>query len=103
MHKWISPDTYSCSLCKLTHGFFGAKEEWDSFLRSFGEEVRVMYRDAFIEEFGDITGSFPIVARWKNDILERILSSEDIEGVRDLDELLSLLKKTIQEKSPTEE
>ena len=28
----LSPETYSCDLCALTHGFWGAKQQWQTFL-----------------------------------------------------------------------
>lgn len=31
-HKIISPSTYSCQLCTLTHSYFSVKKDWTDFL-----------------------------------------------------------------------
>ena len=31
-HKMLSPKTYTCNLCAITHGLFSEKEEWKEFI-----------------------------------------------------------------------
>lgn len=44
-HKIISPNTYSCSLCSLTHGHLGMHQEWAEFIQSLPYTVRFLYKD----------------------------------------------------------
>ncbi|HLT06895.1 MAG TPA: hypothetical protein VK014_05175 [Cyclobacteriaceae bacterium] len=44
-HKIISPATYSCSLCKLTHGFIGKHQEWENFIKQLPFPVTFLYKD----------------------------------------------------------
>lgn len=45
VHKIVSPDTYSCSLCGLTYGPLGMKRAWADFLESLPVEVVFTYPD----------------------------------------------------------
>lgn len=44
-HKFISPHTYSCGLCNLTHGHFGMHREWAHFIQNLPVQVRFLYKD----------------------------------------------------------
>ena len=44
-HKIISPNSYSCSLCSLTHGSLGMHREWTEFIRSLPFKVSFLYKD----------------------------------------------------------
>ena len=44
-HKIISPSTYSCSLCRLTHGPLGMHREWAAFIQSLPYEISFLYKD----------------------------------------------------------
>ncbi|WP_241234677.1 hypothetical protein [Nonlabens ponticola] len=40
-HKIISPSTYQCKLCELTHGAFTEHDEWSRFRESLAGEREV--------------------------------------------------------------
>lgn len=44
-HKIISPNSYSCSLCSLTHGPLGMHREWAEFIQSLPIKVGFLYKD----------------------------------------------------------
>ncbi len=44
-HKIISPNSYQCELCSLTHGAFGPKEEWLKFIETLDYEVKFSYKN----------------------------------------------------------
>ena len=50
-HKFISPSTYNCTLCSLTHDNIGPKGSWKEFLRETDANVVVMYADKFESDF----------------------------------------------------
>ena len=51
LHKLVSPSTYSCSLCALTHHGFGAKSEWKKYLSESSLNLSFIYKDDFISEY----------------------------------------------------
>jgi hypothetical protein len=46
VHKTISPGTYACSLCALTHGV-RMRPEWKAFIKALPVEARFLHRDEF--------------------------------------------------------
>jgi hypothetical protein len=50
-HKMISPSTYPCNLCALTHGSFSMRKEWRDFLAKIKPPLTFMHRDEFRKEF----------------------------------------------------
>jgi hypothetical protein len=51
-HKLLSPSTYKCNLCALTHDTFGAKKEWRKFLESLPFPVEFLHADEFRFRYG---------------------------------------------------
>ena len=50
-HKLLSPDTYTCNLCALTHGHFKVRDEWVRFLETLDAECEFVHRDEFIRTY----------------------------------------------------
>lgn len=50
-HKVLSPSTYPCNLCALTHGAFSMRKEWRDFLAKIKLPLTFMHRDEFRKEF----------------------------------------------------
>jgi hypothetical protein len=50
-HKVLSPSTYPCNLCALTHGAFSMRKEWREFLAKIKPPLTFMHRDEFRKEF----------------------------------------------------
>ena len=50
-HKMLSPTTYPCNLCALTHGAFSMRKEWRDFLAKIKPPLTFMHRDEFRKEF----------------------------------------------------
>jgi len=46
-HKLVSPATYSCRLCSLTHSTFRMRSEWRGFVERLGVPVEFLHRDEF--------------------------------------------------------
>lgn len=51
-HKWFSPSTYACNLCRLTHGAFGMRQAWRRFVDELGRLVTFLHRDEFRRRHG---------------------------------------------------
>ena len=50
-HKVLSPSTYPCNLCALTHGAFSMRKEWRDFLAKIKPPFTFLHRDEFRKEF----------------------------------------------------
>ena len=60
-HKILSPKTYSCNLCALTHGHFKIKEDWVNFLEEIGSELEFLHRDEFVEKYDYSNAALPAI------------------------------------------
>ena len=54
-HKVISPDTYSCNLCKMTYGVIGEREEWKKYRESSKDEMEFLHKDEFENKYKEIS------------------------------------------------
>jgi len=93
-HKLISPSTYKCDLCALTHGALKEKAAWTSFRNSTEEELIFLHRDEFERSYTQ-RFSLPVVLKEEPDgTLEVLLSSEQIHECDSIDTLISELSRT---------
>ncbi len=95
-HKILSPETYSCSLCKLTHGPFTEKEAWKAFRISIGVPVEFLHRDEFEKKY-DQHFQYPLILK-KNNTLDVLLSKNEIDDLADLDALIAAVKQHLPAK-----
>ena len=97
LHKWISPETYSCKLCALTHGFSSARRDWKDFLRDFERPAYFYYRDTFQDSgiLFNFPKTYPMVLELHEGEWYALLTAEDFEGIYSLDELIATLKTKI--------
>ena len=92
LHKIFSPDSYDCSLCKLTYNNLGKIRKWRKFLKSSNYEIVFAYKD-HLKIMGIDNGiKLPTVLLNDNSIL---FGSSEIESCKSLDELIDKLKSKI--------
>jgi len=60
-HKLISPATYQCNLCNLTHGYFTARDVWVKFLRDLDSDIEFLHRDEYIQQYGERDVELPAI------------------------------------------
>ena len=92
-HKIIKPETYACSLCSLTHGAFSEKKIWSDFKNSTKVEMEFLHRDEFEKKYKK-QFSYPVILKEKNE-LEIFVSSDQLESLPELNDLISLLKERV--------
>ncbi len=95
-HKILSPETYSCSLCKLTHGPFTEMEAWKAFRISIGVPVEFLHRDEFEKKYNQHL-NYPVILK-KGTTIEVLLPKEDIDALADLEALIAAVKKYLPKK-----
>lgn len=93
-HKAVSPETYQCSLCKLTYGAATMKKEWAAFIKSLSVPVEFMYKDKFGKAHPEFQTTFPVVLGQKEDgSLESVITTEELNAAKELNELMEKLGK----------
>ncbi len=94
-HKIVSPKSYSCNLCRITHGAFTERSEWKRFRKTSGLELVFLHRDEFERQYVR-TFSYPVVLR-KSRELEVFISTEELNRVRSAKELVDLVQQRVAE------
>jgi hypothetical protein len=89
-HKILSPSTYECSLCTLTHGPFTEKEAWSEFRKTMGIPMEFLHRDEFEKKY-DLRFEYPVILRMNNNI-EVLLPKQEIDTLENLEALIAAVK-----------
>ncbi len=98
LHKIVSPNTYSCSLCQLTHSHFGAKEAWDNFINKQDFDVTFYHKNEFINRFPNSHLTFPWIGiKNENNAFETLLNSENLNQINSLENLLLILNEKLNQ------
>lgn len=95
-HKLISPSTYQCNLCALTHGNFGIKTKWKEYLDSLAISQSFYHKDEWEKQADSKKFEYPVVLL-KNEKkeLKPIITSDEMNGISDLDQLISIFRSKI--------
>ena len=88
-HKLLSPKTYQCNLCAITHSVLGMYKEWKEFIKS----LEISYEEVHRNEVKDGVSklSFPAILMKKDGDLELLIDSDSINTCRTLDDLKQLI------------
>jgi hypothetical protein len=91
-HKIVSPSTYECRLCALTHGVFRMRAPWRRFVQELGVAVEFLHRDELARRYGVHATALPAVF-WRDDRgLSEWITASEISGCRSLAELEALIR-----------
>ena len=94
-HKAFSPSTYNCQLCKLTHGHFGMREQWKTYLESIQAELVFLHRDEFHKQYGQHDAELPALFINIDGSAELFMNSSDINACSTLQSLIEGLEKRL--------
>ena len=90
-HKVLSPKTYSCNLCALTHGHFKIKQDWVEFLEQIDTELEFLHRDEFLQIYNRENAELPAIFIEENDELSLWLDQASINQIETLDDLKGVI------------
>lgn len=63
VHKLVSPNTYQCDLCALTHGHFGERKQWSDFIKNLPYSPVFLYRQDLRDDYQELSNEeLPLVA-----------------------------------------
>ena len=92
-HKILSPATYSCNLCSITHGIFSEREAWKQYRLQSNHELEFLHKDEFENKYNykqELT--YPVIlTENENGNLDVLVSTEEINRAQTIDELIQLL------------
>lgn len=96
-HKLVSPSTYPCSLCTLTHGLTGEKQAWKYFQREMNIGMAFLHKDEFEQQFYPLD-SYPAILKESTDLVE-LMNSQKLNSYAGLNELIHDLIEIVQASS----
>lgn len=96
-HKIISPETYACNLCALTHNDFSEKKIWSSFRKKHQEEFVFMYKNQFEKKYPDFKPKFdfPFVVKIENNDFMILISNSELNTIKSSESLIEILKERL--------
>lgn len=86
-HKILSPKTYECNLCAITHGFFSVRENWVKFLEELDADCDFLHKDEFFKKYPDQSEELPAIFIMKNNQPELWLDAASINKLSSVDDL----------------
>ncbi|MGF1600563.1 MAG: GTPase [Thermosynechococcaceae cyanobacterium] len=89
-HKVVAPETYSCSLCMLTHGVLSERTAWKVFRESSSIPMTFLHRDEF-EKLYEPQPSYPVVLHEQEDQLEILLTTEALQELPTVEALIDAI------------
>lgn len=92
VHKLVSPSTYQCSLCALTHSATGERTEWREFVQGLPVPSEFLHRDEFRARRPHVQTDFPAIFLDDGDRPRLLADARSINACRTLAELKELLK-----------
>ena len=90
-HKILSPKTYSCNLCALTHGHFKIKQDWVEFLEQIDTELEFLHRDEFLNKYNQANAGLPAIFIEENGEVSLWLDQATINKTQTLDDLKTVI------------
>ncbi|MDH7445179.1 GTPase [Aquimarina sp. 2201CG14-23] len=97
-HKIISPSTYSCDLCALTHGSFSEKKTWKEFRETTLHEFLFQYKNEFLEKHKEVDYTkfqFPVILEQKKQDFFVLIDSEELTLINTVENLIEKLKQKL--------
>ena len=87
-HKILSPDTYECNLCAITHSHFSMRKPWADFLETLNVELEFLHRDELDKQYGKQDATLPAIFFKKEDNeLTVAITAEEINKHQTMDDL----------------
>ena len=96
-HKVISPKTYACRLCAITHSNFGMKQDWRQFLEKLDLPVEFLYRDELKRDVLLPQVKLPAIFLREDGKTSLLIPALEIREAASLDELKNLILTALEQ------
>ena len=91
-HKLMSPTTYNCSLCALTHDVFKENIIWKEFRKESHFDMAFYHKDEFEAEFPNVNVRYPAVLKFQDNSFLSVLSPDVINDIQNIEEFIEQIK-----------
>lgn len=91
-HKLLSPETYSCHLCNLTHNTLSERKSWRAFRSSTEINMEFYHIDEFEDRFKLKWSGYPVILKKEEDGLFELIPRPRILAFQTPEELISEIK-----------
>ncbi len=91
LHKTISPGTYECALCAITHGFFTMDKAWRAYLKALPVEAAFFHRKDFAEAYPAADIALPAILLDRNGGLLELVAAKRMKSLTDVNALSQAL------------
>lgn len=95
-HKIVSPQTYSCNLCAITHSTFSMRDEWKQFVTGLGVPVEFLHRDELAKRYGLREAKLPAIFLATDSGPKPCVTQAEINRCRTLDDLKRLVEQKLK-------
>jgi len=95
-HKIVSPQTYACNLCAITHSTFSMRGEWRHFVDELGLPVEFLHRDELVNRYDMRNVTLPAVFLKTGGKLQAWIGRDEIDRCRTLTDLQQLIQARLQ-------
>ena len=99
-HKIMSPTTYECDLCSLTHGSFSEKRIWKKFRDRAEVAMEFYHKDEFLKKYKSKwlpKYDFPIILFVDNAGMHPFMNAQDFKEVSSVEVLIEKINSFVQE------
>jgi hypothetical protein len=88
----FAPEKYPCTLCAVTYGPFGKKDQWKKFINTLPYPVEFLHKDDFEKAYSHPKNGYP--ALFIDDgKLTQLMGSEEFSDIKTLEDLKQAVSK----------
>jgi hypothetical protein len=92
-HKILSPATYPCKLCDLTHGILKIRPQWQAFLEQLDFPVQFLHSDEFQKAYPEWKElQLPAVLLQSNQRIDVVMDYYQLEQLPTVEVLIQRVK-----------
>ncbi|MFC4632865.1 GTPase [Dokdonia ponticola] len=99
-HKIVSPTTYECDLCTLTHGNFSEKQIWKKFRNTDLIDMEFHHKDEFLKKYKSKwlpKYTFPVVLISDKQGLQPFIMSQDFKEIDSVEGLIERIEHFVKQ------
>ncbi len=101
VHKLVAPDTYPCSLCRITYGNLGMKRAWRRFAQELPHAVVFLHRDELAVAYPHLMElELPAVFMDEGGDITQLVAAADLDQTLDVAALQALVVASLTEHAP---
>ncbi|MGH1388014.1 GTPase [Kordia sp.] len=91
-HKLVSPKTYQCKLCAITHDTFSENILWKEFRENTSLSLEFLHNDEFEKQYQYAEAKYPVIFLKEAQKLTEWISKSEIEKIETTEELIHLIE-----------